>query len=121
MIRKLNTAKNKKKRSRTQIFREPNQNTLKKQSETCLHTPPTNSGRDTSENCTTSGQAGGEDKSGYEAKDTVQSSRQMYLVDESGCLGQMWSVAIINLNNVYLLYTLCTILNIVSLHYLLFV
>ncbi|XP_053996554.1 transmembrane protein 94 isoform X3 [Hylaeus anthracinus] len=31
-----------------------------------------------------------EDKSGYEAKDTMQSSRQVYLVDESGSLGQMW-------------------------------
>nr|XP_031837359.1 transmembrane protein 94 isoform X1 [Nomia melanderi]XP_031837360.1 transmembrane protein 94 isoform X1 [Nomia melanderi]XP_031837361.1 transmembrane protein 94 isoform X1 [Nomia melanderi]XP_031837362.1 transmembrane protein 94 isoform X1 [Nomia melanderi]XP_031837363.1 transmembrane protein 94 isoform X1 [Nomia melanderi] len=31
-----------------------------------------------------------EDKSGYQAKDTIQSSRQVYLVDESGSLGQMW-------------------------------
>ncbi|XP_076391108.1 transmembrane protein 94-like protein l(2)k05819 isoform X1 [Megachile rotundata] len=31
-----------------------------------------------------------EDKSGYRAKDTMQSSRQMYLDDESGSLGQMW-------------------------------
>ncbi|XP_076680617.1 transmembrane protein 94-like protein l(2)k05819 isoform X2 [Andrena cerasifolii] len=31
-----------------------------------------------------------EDKSGYQAKDTMQSSRQVYLVDESGSLGQMW-------------------------------
>ncbi|XP_029032727.1 transmembrane protein 94 isoform X4 [Osmia bicornis bicornis] len=31
-----------------------------------------------------------EDKSGYRAKDTMQSSRQVYLDDESGSLGQMW-------------------------------
>ncbi|XP_068983961.1 transmembrane protein 94 isoform X1 [Bombus flavifrons] len=31
-----------------------------------------------------------EDKSGYQAKDTMQSSRQVYLVDESGSLGHMW-------------------------------
>lgn len=51
----------------------------------------TNSGREMSKNCTASCQANAEDKFGYEAKDT---SRQMYLVDESGCLGQMWSVDI---------------------------
>ncbi|XP_011498921.1 PREDICTED: uncharacterized protein KIAA0195 isoform X1 [Ceratosolen solmsi marchali] len=53
--------------------------------------PVTNRRRcEISKNFTTNCQASSEDKSGYEAKDTVQSSRQMYLVDESGCLGQMW-------------------------------
>ncbi|OXU20778.1 hypothetical protein TSAR_005268 [Trichomalopsis sarcophagae] len=44
-------------------------------------------GREMSKKCTASCQANAEDKFGYEANDT---SRPMYLVDESGCLGQMW-------------------------------